>query len=215
METRQTILSALHGATKLRQSGQLPRPWMEPAQPPSGNALIERFMITAVQNGMRVERAKEAADIPGLIRKNHPHLLKMGEICVAPALAGIDWSAIGTVVPGENNGAFAVGINRAHAGVARTGALVFFSNAATPGTINFLSRCHIALVCESEIVNAMNDVWETCVAPANAIHFISGPSSTGDIGGRLLKGIHGPLELICYIVEKRPLRYCPFHGLTD
>ena len=99
----------------------------------------------------------------------------------------------------------AVGLSHATAAVAETGTLVLASGADNPVTINFLPETHIVVLEAKDIVGPYEDAYLRLRArfgdrlmPRTA-NFISGPSRTGDIGGELVMGAHGPRRL-CVIV---------------
>jgi L-lactate utilization protein LutC len=120
-------------------------------------------------------------------------------------LHDFSWSPEKSFVFGKNDGFYLTGINIAQAAVAQTGAFVLFNRSTNPSSISFLSCYHVVLLYEADIVESMTDVWDMVMQGKHAIYFISEPSSTADIGGLLLTGVHGPETLSCFIIrsEKR------------
>ena len=104
------------------------------------------------------------------------------------------------IVFGANDGTALAGISRADAAVAQTGALVFFNRGDNPAANHFLPEQHLIVVKASEIKDTMSDVL-TSSCKTNAVNLIAGPSSTADIPGRMLVGVHGPARVICYIIK--------------
>ncbi|WP_025730493.1 LutC/YkgG family protein [Atopobacter phocae] len=78
----------------------------------------------------------------------------------------------------------------------------------TPGqgrTLHFLPTHYIAIVPKSRIVKRSTQAAAAFDARGNsigsAIHFISGPSNSGDIEMQLVTGLHGPLRVFYIIVD--------------
>jgi L-lactate dehydrogenase complex protein LldG len=125
-------------------------------------------------------------------------------------LGGLPWNG----EPGLtlNNGAASptdeVGLSHATACVAETGTLVMASGADNPVTINFLPENHIIVVEANDVVGPYEDAWQKIRARfgkgfmPRTVNMISGPSRTGDIGGRLVMGAHGPRRLCVIVVRE-------------
>ena len=94
------------------------------------------------------------------------------------------------------------GITGAVAAIAETGSLLITSGRGRPLTASLLPEIHIAIIRSSQIVQSLEDVFSQDTVPdASAAVLISGPSRTADIEMTLTIGVHGPRELIVYIVE--------------
>lgn len=155
--------------------------------------------------------AATPADVPRLVAKylrdtNLPARLRVGSDAY---LAKMPWSSEPALAlkPGRAEGSDEVGLGRATAAVAETGTLVMASGADNPVTINFLPETHIIVVEAGNVVGAYEDAWAkvrerfgTRVMP-RTVNMISGPSRTGDIGGKLVMGAHGPRRLCVVIVR--------------
>ncbi|MEM1307832.1 MAG: LUD domain-containing protein, partial [Pseudomonadota bacterium] len=78
---------------------------------------------------------------------------------------------------------------------------------ANPVTLNFLPETHIVLVDAETVVGPYEDAFDAVRARYGKHHMprtlnmISGPSRTGDIGGRLVMGAHGPRRMLVIVVE--------------
>jgi L-lactate utilization protein LutC len=95
-----------------------------------------------------------------------------------------------------------VGITGCTCAIAETGTLVLTSSKGQPLSASLLPEVHIAVVHESQIVWSLEEVL--CmpqVREAAATVLITGPSRTADIEMTLTIGVHGPRELIVYVVE--------------
>ena len=126
-----------------------------------------------------------------------------------PYLAGLPWSAVpqlernaGRATPTDD-----VGLSHAVAAVSETGTLVLASGAANPVTVTFLPETHSVVVEGRSVVGAYEEAW-TLVrerfgpgAMPRTVNMVSGPSRTGDIGGQLVMGAHGPRRLCVILVQ--------------
>ncbi len=124
-----------------------------------------------------------------------------------PQLAGLPWeSAAGLGIDiGAAEEGDVVGLSRAIAGVAETGTLVLASGSGNPVTVGLLPETHIVVLRADTIVASYE---ETCarVLEANAgamprtLNLVTGASRTGDIGGKIVMGAHGPRRLAVVLV---------------
>jgi L-lactate dehydrogenase complex protein LldG len=93
------------------------------------------------------------------------------------------------------------GLSHALAGVAETATLVLASGPENPTSLAFLPETHVVAVAENSVVDSFEDAIERVRAHfgrrllPRALNLVSGPSSTGDIGGQIVKGAHGPRRL--------------------
>ena len=125
-------------------------------------------------------------------------------------LTGLPWSVVpqleraeGRATPSDD-----VGLSHAVAAVSETGTLVLASGAANPVTVTFLPESHIIVVEGKSVVGAYEEAW-TLVrerfgpgAMPRTVNMVSGPSRTGDIGGQLVMGAHGPRRLCVILVKE-------------
>ena len=107
---------------------------------------------------------------------------------------------------GRANADDAVGLSHATAAVAETGTLVLASGVDNPVTLNYLPETHIVVLEAKDIVGPYEDAFDRIRARfgdrlmPRTVNFISGPSRTGDIGGELVMGAHGPRRLCVVVV---------------
>jgi hypothetical protein len=111
--------------------------------------------------------------------------------------------------PGETLGDGFAALTHAEAAVAETGTLVLASSAVSPASLAFLPEVHLVAVRRETIAASFEETFaaHAAASPARlprAINLVSGPSRTGDIGGRIVKGAHGPRRL-CVILYGPPL----------
>ncbi|MEL6373687.1 MAG: LUD domain-containing protein [Pseudomonadota bacterium] len=158
-----------------------------------------------------VVRVDESNAVPNAIGRylrdnNLPARLRAGDDA---ALGALPWEReptlereSGAAVNGDE-----VGLTRAIAGVAETGTMLMASGADNPVTLNFIPTNHIVVIDEADIAPAYEDAFDAVrgklgdrVMP-RTLNMISGPSRTGDIGGILVRGAHGPKDMCVIIVN--------------
>ncbi len=117
-------------------------------------------------------------------------------------LAALPWRDGGVLVRfGAAAAEDAVSISYARFGIAETGSVVLYCNRDNPAANNWLTRDHIVILDSRDLVASLEDAWTGIRKDSEqhgqprGITLVSGPSSTGDIVGHLVKGAHGPLRL--------------------
>lgn len=94
------------------------------------------------------------------------------------------------------------GITGASAAIAETGSLLITSGAGRPLSASLLPEIHVAIVPAERIVESPEDAMRHQDLPrAAAAALITGPSRTADIEMTLTIGVHGPKELIVFVIE--------------
>lgn len=89
-------------------------------------------------------------------------------------------------------------------GIAETGTLILWPTAEEPRLMSLLPPIHVALVKAERIGDTLAEVmrsqgWSARM-PTNLV-LVSGPSKTADIKQTLAYGVHGPRELIVFILK--------------
>nr|WP_321401200.1 LUD domain-containing protein [uncultured Desulfobacter sp.] len=197
MSDRENILQKLKAASGTTAVTGLPEPFIFNRHLPC----VDLFKTMATQNGILVHEAQDSDQIPAMAMEQYPELFRLQKVCVSPCLSDLPWHAAdGQFIFGANDGTALTGVSRADAAVAQTGALVFFNCGDNPAANHFLPEQHIIVVRVSEIKETMSDVL-TSSCKTNAVNLIAGPSSTADIAGQMLVGVHGPARVICYIIK--------------
>ena len=152
-----------------------------------------------------------AADVPGAVStylraNNLPQTVRCGSDVYLDALPWDGEPTLrresGPALPSD-----AVGLSHAIAGIAETGTLAMLSGPDNPVTLNFVPENHIIVLQDADLVGPYEAVWTRIRSRFGAGHmprtvnFISGPSRTADIGGKLVTGAHGPRQLCVILVQ--------------
>lgn len=94
--------------------------------------------------------------------------------------------------------------------LAESGSVVVETNAGQGRSLHFLPKHYISIIPMSKIVPRSTQAaayyaekQATGEKIGSAIHFISGPSNSGDIEMQLVVGLHGPLAVYYIIVKDR------------
>ena len=125
-------------------------------------------------------------------------------------LASLNFSAAGIArVAGPTATEGAASLSHAMAGVAETGTLVLDSGADNPTSLAFLPEVHLVALARDAIVGSYEEAMARVRTRygkgemPRALNFISGASRTGDIGGRIVMGAHGPRSLCVILYAER------------
>jgi L-lactate dehydrogenase complex protein LldG len=175
----------------------------------AGAELVARFREFQRTLGVDVVDVAALAEIPAAIAGY------LGALGLAlrlrrandDALAALAWDSATSLVvdTGGAEDGDAVGLSRAIAGVAETGTLVLASGSGNPVTVGLLPDTHIVVLREDEIVASYEEACVRVLA-ANAgamprtLNLVTGASRTGDIGGKIVMGAHGPRRLAVVLV---------------
>jgi L-lactate dehydrogenase complex protein LldG len=153
----------------------------------------------------------DAAAVPAAVAhylrsNNLPQRIRAGDDAY---FAALPWSMEPTLQ--RDAGAAAAtdetGLSHAVAGVAETGTLALVSGADNPVTLNYVPETHIVVIEDQNLVGGLEDVWPKVRARfgkgqmPRTVNFVSGPSRTGDIGGKLVMGAHGPRRMCVILVR--------------
>jgi L-lactate dehydrogenase complex protein LldG len=195
------VRKASRGSNAESLSQQLQGLGVAPAAPLPCADLATAFLTNVLKNqgsAAVVSGRSEAVKAVGAYLYKHfrSHRLVAGN---DPHLAAMPWRdagvlpRFGSIEPGEP-----AALSYAMLGIAETGAIVTFTGKSSPASNNLLSEHHIVLVDQAKLVANMEQAWLGInreierVGRPRGINFIAGPSSTGDIEGKLVYGAHGP-----------------------
>jgi len=96
-----------------------------------------------------------------------------------------------------------VGITSADYALADTGSLVMLSSPREARLISLLPPSHIAVVPRERILTGLDELFTILPEPAaqsSSMVLITGPSRTADIEQILVRGVHGPGQIMVVIV---------------
>jgi len=173
-------------------------------------ALRETFIHYAEAQSATVVEIDDWDALPSAVSDylrdhNLPQRARLGSDA---ALAAAPWSDVPAmeIMSGRADPSDEVGISHAVAGIAETGTLMLASGADNPVTLNFLPETHIVAIAAADLVGPYEDAFAktrdtfgTGEMP-RTVNMISGPSRTGDIGGQIVMGAHGPRRMCIVIV---------------
>ena len=93
----------------------------------------------------------------------------------------------------------AVGVSFADLAIAETGTLVCSAGEGKRRMSSLAPPVNVMVIAKKAIVATMTDAIP--LIPATTSVLVTGPSRTADIEGILVKGVHGPGELLVYVYE--------------
>ena len=130
-----------------------------------------------------------------------PDGVDLDESLRAAGVEVVDWRA-----PGGVDAVYDVdvGVTDVQAALAETGTLVCSGDADHARALSLVPPVHVAIVRVEDILPDMIDYWARMSVAGripSSTAFITGPSKTADIEGKLVKGVHGPEKVIILIVE--------------
>ncbi len=93
-----------------------------------------------------------------------------------------------------------VGVTNAICGLADSGSILIVDEVGDPLKASLLPEIHIAVLKSSNILPSLPDAMHLVKGTSAAV-FITGPSRTADIEMTLTIGVHGPKEILVFIVD--------------
>ncbi len=113
-----------------------------------------------------------------------------------------DLQAAGIQVVHQPDPAVQAGLTGALAGIAETGTLVMPGGPGKPLTASLLPETHLAILPARDILDRLAQALALPqVRRSSASVLISGPSRTADIEMTLTIGVHGPKNLLVFLLE--------------
>lgn len=194
-----------HGAAAARRQAAEARltqvvPHPRPAR--ASGDLVQHFKERLRALGAEPIDVDAAEDIPAAIATYlERHALPARLRCGAdPLWATVPWDRASPLIVdrGAAQPFDSAGLSRAVAGVAETGTLVLASGADNPVTLGFLPDTHIVVLPASKVVAHYEDALALVKAGGampRTLNLVTGASRTGDIGGKIVMGAHGPRRL--------------------
>lgn len=178
-------------------AGSGPRPAVE------GDA-VARFASKMLEKSATLAQLGTLADVGGEVDRFLRAQGASRQLCVSPALAGIDWPADLDIQYRAAVREDQTSVTPCFAAVAESGGIVTLSGPGTPSTLNFVPDNHIVIVHAAQVVRHFEDAWArwraTGLAMPRTLNIISGPSRTADIEQTIQLGAHGPRRLHILLV---------------
>ena len=204
-------LDAHSSAAARRQAAEARSTEAVPHPRPAGAAgdLVQHFKDRQRLLGVELIEVDAADDVPAAIaaylrRLGLPGRLRCG---ADPLWAALPWERAPTLVVdrGAAEDGDTTGLSRAVAGVAETGTLTLVSGPANPVTLGFVPDTHIVVLRTATIVGHYEEAIplvraETGGAVPRTLNLVTGASRTGDIGGKIVMGAHGPRRLAIFLL---------------
>jgi L-lactate dehydrogenase complex protein LldG len=175
------------------------------------DALRAQFRSYLEGQSATVHEVASRADVPATVAaylraNNLPQTVRCGDDAY---LAALPWDREPTMqrLYGPAVATDPVGLSHALAGIAETGTVAMASGHENPVTINFVPETHIIVLEDADLVGPYEEVWTRIRSRfgtghlPRTVNFISGPSRTADIGGKLVTGAHGPRHLCVILVR--------------
>ena len=105
----------------------------------------------------------------------------------------------GITVSHERDATILVGITKAICGLADTGSVLEAEGEGGKLFASLLPEIHLAILRESDIYPSLENAIHLARETRSAV-FITGPSRTGDIEMSHTIGVHGPGEIVVFLV---------------
>jgi len=105
----------------------------------------------------------------------------------------------GITISHERDAAISVGVTKAICGLADTGSILEADGEGGKLFASLLPEIHLAILHESDIYPSLENAIHLMRETRSAV-FITGPSRTGDIEMSHTIGVHGPGEVVVYLV---------------
>jgi L-lactate dehydrogenase complex protein LldG len=175
----------------------------------TGEDRVAQFKQFQSALGVDVVDVASAGEVPRAIASylaalGLPQRIRRGS---DPRLDGLPWDTAASLAVdiGVAEDGDAVGLSRAIAGVAETGTLVLASGRGNPVMVGLLPDTHIVVLGTTEIVASYEEACERVRAENSGamprtLNFVTGASRTGDIGGKIVMGAHGPRRLALILI---------------
>jgi L-lactate dehydrogenase complex protein LldG len=181
----------------------VPLPGVGP-RPAFDGDVVERFVTKMLEKSATLVRIASFAEVGTEVARFVAAVNAGKRLCVAQALAAIDWPAGFSVEHRAARRDDETSVTPCFAAVAESGGIVTLSGPATPSTLNFVPDNHIVVVQAAQVVRHFEDVWTQWRASGRpmprTVNIISGPSRTADIEMTIQLGAHGPRRLHILLV---------------
>jgi L-lactate dehydrogenase complex protein LldG len=164
---------------------------------------IDRFMVELQAVGGKAHRTNAQSlltELSAFLRERSIEAVLAWE-----HMHGLDPAALmqaGFRIVASPNASVPAGITGCACAIAETGTLVLTTGSGQPMTASLLPEVHVAIVRSDQIVWTLEEALRMPeVRQSSTTVLVTGPSRTADIEMTLTIGVHGPRELVVYILD--------------
>ncbi len=170
--------------------------------------LFERFAEELAKVGgeaRRVEPGAIAATVAQIAKESRAAVVAAGVPFREAVTAGLALAGCKVREPTRDEAAAAdLGVTGADLAVASTGSVLIRMGPGAPRAASLLPPVHLVVLAESRLVPGFEELFSELTGRARASAqtvLITGPSRTGDIELALVRGVHGPTNVVVLFVE--------------
>ena len=169
----------------------------------SAQTLAERFTQELELLGGQVVRCT-VAELPGrigdLLKEQNIERICAWDQSYLPSGLLQALQGQGILIEAQADPNMRAGLTGSLAGIAETGTLVLASGNGRPQSVSLLPEVHLAVLQAEQIVCSLGE-FDLDVEDASCVCLVSGPSRTADIEMTLTIGVHGPGQLIVFLMD--------------
>lgn len=204
MSTRDEILTRLRASRDPTLS--LPDLWSSAAVSGDPVALfVERATAVGVQVMKDSAQTWIASAVEELRKRRVRSVALWDDPLLSPLAAALQTDGIEVVLPDRHTtdrlAHVDAGITTADAAIALSGTLLLTCDRRRPRSTSLLPPLHMAVLPADRIVPTLGHLFQDVsrLLPS-ALTFVTGPSRTADIELTPVKGVHGPVEVVVYLL---------------
>jgi L-lactate dehydrogenase complex protein LldG len=158
--------------------------------------LVEQFTKELTSLGGKVQETRDLSEeIVELLKAREINRIHLEPGTLNESMlrqAGIEFTY-------EPDPSIRLGVTKAICGLADTGSILETDGEGSPLHASLLTETHIAVLRKSDILPSLSNAMHL-VKEKKAATFITGPSRTADIEMTLTIGVHGPREIMVFLV---------------
>lgn len=177
----------------------------EPTPAPSSESMIDRFAKEVRELGgsaICCNPTELAGRIVEIMHANQAKTIQAWDTGFLPVGLVEELEKQGITVSQTADKEIKIGLTGALAGIAESGAIVLQSGARRPLTASLLPETHIAVLHLQDLHERLGQVLALPeISQASSTVIITGPSRTADIEMTLTIGVHGPRNLIVFVIN--------------
>ncbi len=89
-------------------------------------------------------------------------------------------------------------------GLSNTGTVIYRASSGIEEASLYFPETHVSIISKNRILRDIDELegWmDSFLEKGESLYFITGPSSTADIEGEIVKGVHGPRKFYVFLYE--------------